>query len=388
MIRVGFVLNFDESSWLGGINYYRNLINAVCSNREREIEPVIFTGHTHNIKNYEIFPDFEIIKNKMFDPTYRFSFLRNFFERNFHRDFFMEMLLKKNDISVLSHYGSLGKNSCIPTIGWIPDFQHRNMPDFFSDDEIISRDQIFEKICKECTRVILSSNTAKRDAEKFYPNYAEKYTVLHFVAGNIFYDDLPNFEDLKKKYNISYPYFIVPNQFWIHKNHIVILEAIKILKSQGLSCFILATGNTTDYRQPEYYRTIQKKIADYDISDNFQILDIIPYKDLLQLMIHSIAVINPSLFEGWSTTVEEAKALNLNIILSDIEVHREQNPQHGVFFPPDDPQKLADILFKYLKESVKCPKIYRSKEISEKFNEQTIVFAQNYEKIVLDTLNR
>lgn len=45
------------------------------------------------------------------------------------------------------------------------------------------------------------------------------------------------------------------------------------------------------------------------------------------LMKHAIAIINPSLFEGGSTTVEEAKSLLKVIILSGIPVHREQNPR-------------------------------------------------------------
>jgi glycosyltransferase involved in cell wall biosynthesis len=101
-------------------------------------------------------------------------------------------------------------------------------------------------------------------------------------------------------------------------------------------------------------------------------------------MIHSIAVINPSLFEGWSTSVEEAKVLNLNIILSHIPVHLEQNPQHGIFFPPHDPNKLADILYECQKDPKKYAEMNLLKEVTEKLNRQKKVFAQNYERIVLE----
>lgn len=387
MIRVGFVLNFKDNSWLGGINYYRNLINAVCTNKDRKIEPVIFTGYDCNTKDFENLPDVEIIKDHIFDLIHPYSITRQVLTRIIHRDVLLERLLKKNNISVLSHYDSLGDKSQIPTIGWIPDFQHKYLPEFFSDKEVLGRDRRFQITCKECTRVIFSSNTAKKDAEKFYPAFAKKYRVLHFVTVNMDLDDLPDFDSLKKKYQIKYPYFISPNQFWIHKNHTVILEALKILKSRETSIFVLATGNIADYRQPEYFRTIQNKNKDDHISENFKVLGIVPYKDLLQLMIHSIAVINPSLFEGWSTSVEEAKALNLNVILSDIPVHHEQNPQHGIFFPPHDPKKLADILFEYQTDQIKYPEMNLLKEVTEKLNGQKKVFAQNYEKIVLDLLD-
>ncbi len=53
-------------------------------------------------------------------------------------------------------------------------------------------------------------------------------------------------------------------------------------------------------------------------------------------MQNSLAIIQPSSFEGWSTVVEDAKALNQNIIVSDIAVHREQLPGHSYFFMPTD----------------------------------------------------
>jgi len=388
VIRVGFVFNSVNNDWLGGINYYQNLINAIRDSPDRKIEPVIFTGSKCDEKIFEIFPNIQIVRDRIFDGyPYRLAgrILNKIFNHNFY---LLERLLKKNNISILSHYGSLGENSTLPTIGWLPDFQHKYLPDFFSQDELQIRDKMFQTTCEECTCVIFSSKTAKSDAEKYYPDYREKYRVLHFVTGNMNLDDLPDFISLKEKYQINESYFIVPNQFWIHKNHAIILEVLKILKLQGCPITVIATGNTSDYRQPDYFCSIQKRIEEYNISENFKVLGIVPYSDLIQLMIHSIAVINPSLFEGWSTSVEETKTLNLNVILSDIPVHREQNPEKGIFFPPHDPEELANILLR----SQSGPRAFHGEEqlnqISKKIKDQRRAFAQNYEKIVLETLEK
>ena len=69
----------------------------------------------------------------------------------------------------------------------------------------------------------------------------------------------------------------------------------------------------------------------------FRPLGVVPYRDMLGLMRHAVAVINPSLFEGWSTSVEEAKSMGKAVVLSDIPVHREQAPGRGLFFDPRDP---------------------------------------------------
>ena len=64
----------------------------------------------------------------------------------------------------------------------------------------------------------------------------------------------------------------------------------------------------------------------------------IPKNDVSKLIYKSKAVINPSLFEGWNTSVEEAQNTKKKIILSDIAVHREQ-AQKFSFFLKDNGKK-------------------------------------------------
>jgi len=55
-------------------------------------------------------------------------------------------------------------------------------------------------------------------------------------------------------------------------------------------------------------------------------------------------MLNPSLFEGWSTTVEEARSLGVRLVVSDLPVHREQLGSAADFFNPHDPQAIAATL--------------------------------------------
>ncbi len=61
-------------------------------------------------------------------------------------------------------------------------------------------------------------------------------------------------------------------------------------------------------------------------------------------MVGSVAVLNPSLFEGWSTTVEEARALQVPMVLSDLPVHKEQAEGIARFFDRTSAPALADAL--------------------------------------------
>ncbi|HEV2674621.1 MAG TPA: glycosyltransferase [Aliidongia sp.] len=243
----------------------------------------------------------------------------------------------------------------------MPDFQHLRLPEFFPEREITGRNRAFAEILDYSSSIVLSSHDAQNDLREFYPQSLHKSRVLQFVSGDDKNVDYGAPERLVEKYGIGYPFFHLPNQFWIHKNHRIVIEALGVLRAQGLKTSVVATGNIADWRQPEHYKNLMKYAAELGVEDMFTVLGIVPYDDLLALMRHSIAIINPSLFEGWSSTVEEGKSIGKKILLSNIGVHREQAPERGVFF---DPQDAADLA-----QKMQAAKIVFSAEEDSRFYE-------------------
>jgi len=64
----------------------------------------------------------------------------------------------------------------------------------------------------------------------------------------------------------------------------------------------------------------------------------------MQLLQAAHAMVQPSLFEGRNTGVEEARLLGKVILLSRIDVHVEQSPPGCVFFEPRDAGALSSQL--------------------------------------------
>jgi glycosyltransferase involved in cell wall biosynthesis len=135
-----------------------------------------------------------------------------------------------------------------------------------------------------------------------------------------------------------------PNQFWQHKNHIVVIEAVKLLKDKGILVNVVFTGKENDYRNTNYVDDLKKKVLSYNLDDQILFLGFIDRIDQLLLMKNAIGIIQPSLFEGWSTVVEDSKALNQTIIASDIKVHREQLDISAYYFDSMNAFDLANIL--------------------------------------------
>lgn len=61
--------------------------------------------------------------------------------------------------------------------------------------------------------------------------------------------------------------------------------------------------------------------------------------------------INPSFNEGLPSVVLEALACDVPVILSDIPAHREIMGDQAVYFDPDDPDRLQDIVLRFFEDA-------------------------------------
>lgn len=338
-INVGFILNLS-SGWLGGVNYYKNLLNIIVNHPAQHITPTLFVPMDVDDKLLDGFPDIQVVKTSLFYPRKNINAaIGRLEEKIIGYNYEWEKLLKKHNIHVVSH--SEKYFSSVPTISWIPDFQHKYLKNMFSNEEIIRRDKRFEKIVEKAKCILLSSYEAKNDFNRYFPEFSDKVQVLQFVvpiSKPITYD----VKSLRDKYQLPKQFFYIPNQFWLHKNHRIVIEALSIIKNKDIHVY--CTGNTNDYRNKNHFSDLMDFANILGISEQFHVLGMIPYEDVQALTMECKALINPSLFEGWNTMVEEGKSLGKKMILSDLEVHKEQNPKRGVFFNRYDAKSLANAM--------------------------------------------
>ena len=199
---------------------------------------------------------------------------------------------------------------------------------------------------RECELVIVSSESAREDFETFLPLYTEKVRVLPFPS--ILWA-APLTDDPQRvvlNYHLPAKYGFVANQFWRHKNHSVLPDALSILKRQGVELSLVLTGLPTDYRDAQNQNLSEffQACARLGVGNQVHFLGHLPYWDMISLMRCAAVVIQPSRFEGWNTSVEDAKALGRPLLCSNIPVHRNQVPEALGFFEATSSEELAHLL--------------------------------------------
>lgn len=256
---------------------------------------------------------------------------------------------KKYQLNVLLPSISPLKNQTVPWIGYLYDYQHAYHPEFFTPEEIVTRNAQFQGMLASARHVIVNAQAVADDIKRFNPGHQAEITALPFSAA-------PNPKWLElgsvdlKKYAITGPYFIISNQFWQHKDHITAWHALELVLRQNPDVQLVCTGETHDYRNPDHFSDLMRLSKQLGITHRLRILGLIPKNEQISLVRSAVAMVQPSLFEGGpgGGAVFDAISLGVPCIVSDVQVNRELNEPGVAFFKARDPASLAEKMLKAL----------------------------------------
>lgn len=344
-LTVGLTL-IGGKNWIGGYNYLLNLLTALADEFPDQVRVVMMAGT--DVPDAELSP-FQAIRNCtcVRVPSLRIAErLRKFASTVLlGREAGISRILDAHHVDVVFEAGVfLGWRLGRPVIAWIPDLQHRGLPHLFSRSLWWRREVIHRLKIAGGRTVMLSSEDSRTVFCRHYPAYALATRVVRFAA------PLPSSvgrepaRAVADRYGLPTQYFFMPNQYWIHKNHALVVEALMILRGRGVEATVMATGHQFDPRNRKHFPALQAAVREAGLDRQFLMPGVVPHEDMTPLMEASVALINPSLFEGWSTSVEEARSLGVPMLLSDLAVHREQAGSDAIYFDRHSAGALANVI--------------------------------------------
>jgi len=382
--KIGLIFSYNEN-WIAGSYYIMNLleaINLLPAKNDYIIEIISDSDSFVKLKKF----DFLSSKYLNLQDSTKLSFFErvfNFFSKKIIGKYIFDPQKSKKSIFgqkydfifpvvVRNYYLEFQKNA----VFWIPDFQQHFLTTFFTEDEINDRNLNESNITENENFLVVSSQNAMNHMKQFYPFYKTKPFVLNFA---VFHPEFQHIDSslLKQKFNIDRPFYFSPNQFWAHKNHITVLRALKLAVIKEKNILVVFSGKEKDYRNPDYFDKILEYVKQENLESHVRFLGFIDRAEQLKLMDICKAVIQPSLFEGWSTVVEDVKAINQFILLSDLEVHREQCTHNCEFFAPENHEQLSELMVKYFALDI-------TREIKD-YSKNLYKFADDFFKIA-DTI--
>lgn len=134
-----------------------------------------------------------------------------------------------------------------PTVLSMHDIQHVHHPEFFTWPRRLSRRITFGLSARHASFFQASSEFSKQDFLRYFPCIApEQITV---IPEGVCAEDFATPVDagpLLHKYALPERFLFYPAQLWLHKNHMILLKALKQIESRrGLRIPLVLTGEST-----------------------------------------------------------------------------------------------------------------------------------------------
>ena len=310
MIRVAFPL-LGGALWTAGRTYLLNLFATLERFQPGSIAPLVLApeGATEDeLRPFRNIPSVEVVRVPADLETSRSRrWARALLAGRDSR--FQDWLLRQRADLIFEQADYFGWRPEVPVLAWIPDLQHRTLPGMFSRANWWRREIGFRMQARGPRTVMLSSLTSRDECERHYPPSRGRTVVVRFAVPAD-----PGAEvdpSVPARYGLPARFFYLPNQFWIHKNHSLIVAALALVKDRAPGLVVACSGNPLDPRRPGHFESLKRAVEAAGVQSQFRLLGMIPYPDVRGLMRNAAALVNPSLSEGWSTTVEEAKSLGV-----------------------------------------------------------------------------
>lgn len=143
-------------------------------------------------------------------------------------------------------------------------------------------------------------------------------------------------------------YLLHVGNLYPHKNMNLVLSAFKKIKDEEKIPIKLIIAGKEDY----FYKLFQEKAIELGLQNQIIFLGEVSDSKLQQLYQNALALISPSLMEGFDLPTIEAMKNNCLILASDIPVHREICKDIAIYFDPKSPEDLT----------LKIKQVYKNKK--------------------------
>jgi glycosyltransferase involved in cell wall biosynthesis len=394
MAKIG-ILNLVSTVNTGGVfQYIMSLIEGLKNNSEHEYllfygDPEFrkFCSDSQNCRLVFILPD----ENKLAKIGRKLATLFDFKSPFLGR----YSVIKENKIDILINpvSSSVGFHLGLPYIVVIYDVMHRYYPGFpeYSLKARITRDLTYKRAAEHSIFTVVDSNQTKEDLVRFYKIRRDKIRVIPscppwYISK---YKDLEDssINEMVDKYRMPEKFIFYPAQFWYHKNHIRLIEALYFLREQ-YRVYVPAVFVGSQKRDSKgTLSTMAKLIKKLKMQSQIFNLGYLSEKEVVALYKKSIALVFPSLIGPTNIPIWEAMALGTPVLCSNLFSMPEQIGDAGLLFDPFNVEDMAKKIHRiWTDENLRQEFIQKG---YERIKDMTLEnYAKKWEKVISEALER
>lgn len=229
----------------------------------------------------------------------------------------------------------------VQAVTTIHDLMHRYEPRFPEVSRwgrYFLREYRFGNICRFATAVLVDSEVGRKQVVDSYGLNPDRLFPLPYLPPRYIYDRTtpPDFDRL---YKLPTRFLFYPAQFWPHKNHDRLLQAVAIARGSCEDIFLVLAGP----KRYEYQRLVER-VAKYGLRNHVAFTGYIPDAHMPEFYRRARALVMPTFFGPTNIPPLEAFVLGCPVAVSNVYGMPEQVGDAAMLFQPDNVQEMADAI--------------------------------------------
>ena len=267
-----------------------------------------------------------------------------------------EVIQQRCDLWIFASQESLAYEIPVPALMVIHDLMHRfqrRFPEVSAKGEYARRERHYQNVCRWARGILVESELGKRQVVECYGPNPESIYVLPTVPPQYIYDSQDQGGPLSS-HGLPQKYFFYPAQFWEHKNHKRLIQALALLKNTHPDIHLVFVGSPKNA-----YVSVRALVDNLGLAENVHFLGYIPESEMAELYRRARALVMPTFFGPTNIPPREAIALGCPVAVSDIDGMREQMGEAALYFNPASVPEIAQVMETLWRDDALCRDLAR-----------------------------
>jgi glycosyltransferase involved in cell wall biosynthesis len=238
----------------------------------------------------------------------------------------------------------------LPYFATVWDLEHRNQP-FFPEVSVTGwtweqRELHYRSVLPRAACVIVGTEEGKRQVERYYAVPQSNIEVVRFPTPSFSPEELTGDPRALVAGDVQAPYLFYPAGCWPHKNHVVLLRALKrLIERDGLDLQLVLTG--ADHGNLAH---VLETAAEIGVAERVRWLGFVSRRTLVTLYRESVALVYPSFFGPDNLPPLEAFALGCPVLTAALPGTAELYGDAAILLNPTDEEAWAGAVLGLMRD--------------------------------------
>lgn len=268
-----------------------------------------------------------------------------------------EVVQKNCDLWIFPRQDVWSSRFPVPALAAVHDLMHRYEPSFSEAGGLVRklyRQRYMQELINCSMGILVDSEVGKQHVLESFVADPGKVFILPYVPASYIYESGIS-SDFDARYRLPGKFLFYPAEFWPHKNHLRLIDAIARVRVSCSDIRLILAGSLG-----KEYSRIREHVEELGLHDHVQFAGYLPDADVPEFYRRARALVFPTFFGPTNIPPLEAFALGCPVAASGIYGMPEQLGDAALFFDPRSEEQMADCIRRLWQDDALCQRLISS----------------------------